>query len=452
MDRNQLKNYRPISNLPFSAKLIERVVSKRLEAHCELNGINSHFQSAYKRHHSTETALLRVQNDLLRAVDKFGGAILVLLDLSSAFDTIDHAVMLNTLRTTVGINGSALNWFQSYLSDRYQSVKIGGSISSRRPLLYGVPQGSVLGPQLFSIYTLPLQHTIRMCGMSFHLYADDTQLYLSFNPRCETSRTQVTEVITKTTDVVNTWMRSHFLKLNSDKTEVLVISSPSLKTQQISSIRICESTINVSPFVKDLGVNFDSYLKMDEHVHSTCKKAFYQIHLISKVRKHITEDAARTLVQVNIVSHLDYCNCLLAGLPANLIAKLQRVQNCAARLIKRTGKFEHITPVLKDLHWLPIKYRIDYKIILITYKILHNLAPPYLSELVRPYIPTRQLRSANQNLLRTQSFRCSTYGGRSFEVRSPQLWNELPHHLRSLDTLNGFKRALKTHLFMAAFS
>jgi hypothetical protein len=118
LDRNLLKNYRPISNLPFVAKLTERVVSKRLESHCRVHDIGCHFQSAYKQHHSTETALVRVQNDLLMAVDSLGGAILILLDLSAAFDTIDHTIMLNRLRTSAGISEKALDWFQSYLSNR----------------------------------------------------------------------------------------------------------------------------------------------------------------------------------------------------------------------------------------------------------------------------------------------------------------------------------------------
>jgi hypothetical protein len=157
-------------------------------------------------------------------------------------------------------------------------------------------------------------------------------------------------------------------------------------------------------------------------------------------------------VQVNVISHLDYCNCLLAGLPSNLINKLQRVQNCAARIIKQTGKFDHITPTLKELHWLPIKYRIDYKTILITFKVLNKLAPPYIEELINPYTPTRQLRSASQNLLSSHPYRLATYGGRSFAVRSPELWNALPPQLRKIDSLHVFKRSLKTHLFNIAFT
>jgi hypothetical protein len=156
LDNNELKNYRPISNLAFTSKIIERAVSRRLEDHCAKNNIDTYYQSAYKRNHSTESALVRVQNDLLMAVDRLGGAILVLLDLSAAFDTIDHSILLNTLRSNFGVSGPALEWFNSYLCNRQQAVRIGDVTSKDRPLSFGVPQGSVLGPQLFSIYTQPL--------------------------------------------------------------------------------------------------------------------------------------------------------------------------------------------------------------------------------------------------------------------------------------------------------
>jgi hypothetical protein len=183
LDCDILGNYRPVSNLSMVSKLLEKVVSTRISEHCNVNGIVNTYQSAYKKVHSTETALLRVQNDLLRAVDSQGGAILVLLDLSAAFDTIDHVLLVQTLKNLFGVDGAALRWFQSYLDSRYQRVKIGSVVSSDKHLQYGVPQGSVLGPQLFTMYTQPLASVIQHIGMDFHLYADDTQIYISFNPK-----------------------------------------------------------------------------------------------------------------------------------------------------------------------------------------------------------------------------------------------------------------------------
>ncbi len=156
LDPDCLSHYRPVSNIPFVAKLVEKAVSKQYLAHLEINCVNNTFQSAYKAHHSTETALVRVQNDVLQAVDRKGGVILVLLDLSAAFDIIDHELLLCMLERQMGVTGTALAWFRSYLSGRTQSVHVNRKSSANHPLKYGVSQGSVLGPILFTTYTQPL--------------------------------------------------------------------------------------------------------------------------------------------------------------------------------------------------------------------------------------------------------------------------------------------------------
>ena len=181
LDCEIFKNYRPVSNLSFISKLVERVVCVQLVEHLKTN-LYEIFQSAYRQLHSTETALLCVQNDPLQAVDNEGGAILVLLDLSAAFDTIDHQKWLNLLNQSFGIRGVALKWFESYLKDRTQTVQIGPCTSTTVILRYGVPQGSVLGPILFTMYTTSPGNIIRKHGLNFHLYAADTQLYISFQP------------------------------------------------------------------------------------------------------------------------------------------------------------------------------------------------------------------------------------------------------------------------------
>ena len=177
LDFNVLKNFRPVSNLPFLSKILEKVILKRLLLHLENNDLNEIFQSAYKKCHSTETALLKVHNDILCDLDQKHVTLQSLLDLSAAFDTLDHGILLKRLELSFGIKGSALAWFESYLVNRKQSVQINQSFSDSSLLIYGIPQGSVLGPILFSLYTTPLSNIFCKYDMKYHLYADGSQLY-----------------------------------------------------------------------------------------------------------------------------------------------------------------------------------------------------------------------------------------------------------------------------------
>ena len=450
LDAENLSNYRPVSNLPFLSKLIEKEVCRQFTIHLEVNNINNSFQSAYKAQHSTETALTRVQNDILQAVDRKGGAILVLLDLSAAFDTIDHSLLLATLEKRMGVSGTALAWFQSYLCCRSQCVSVGGKVSEKRALCYGVPQGSVLGPVLFTTYTQPLH--IILQGIDFHLYADDSQLYLAFEPHSQSSTTSAIVIIQECYDRVKTWMTSHFLKLNDSKTEVLVITPPTLAKQlQPITLQFGESTVVPSHQVRDLGVTWDSTMRLEQHIVGVCKRAYHQLHNIYRIRKYLTENATKSLVHAFITSRLDYCNGLLYGIPKHLQDRLQRVQNTAARLVTGTPRSAHITPVLCELHWLPVSHRIRYKLALLTFKALHGLAPMYLTELLTPYTPARALRSGNKHLLQVPSYNLKTYGGRSFSCAAPVIWNDLPDNLRSASCLTAFKAGLKTFLFRDSY-
>jgi hypothetical protein len=454
LDPEEMKNYRPVSNLTYLSKLIERVVAKRIQDHCASNNIINRFQSAYKSYHSTETALIRVQNDLLQAVDNEGGAILVLLDLSAAFDTIDHQLLLQHLQRHVGITGSALLWLTNYLQDRSQRIRVRSSLSDVHVLEYGVPQGSVLGPLLFTLYTHPLSSVVSRHQLHHHLYADDTQLYLSFSPRSPSSFSASATIIEAAVNDIKLWMDAHFLKLNQDKTEILVIRRPSLRCPPSAapSLQICGCDVTPCPAVRDLGVMFDECLSLETQVRAVCKSAYFHIHSIWTVRKYLTESATRSLVQAHVMSRLDYCNALYYGIPAYLRNHLQRVQNAAARVVACVGRRDHISPVLQRLHWLPIEYRVKYKIQLLTFKILHHLAPSYLDDLVHLYIPTRVLRSSSETLLARPQCKLQSVGGRAFAVCAPILWNELPNSLRSCSSVDSFKQQLKTFHFNAAFN
>ena len=185
---------------------------------------------------------------------------------------------------------------------------------------------------------------------------------------------------------------------------------------------------------------------------SVIRSCYWQIRSIGRIRNYISEDACRSLVQSTVISRLDYCNVLLHNLPQCPLHRLQLVQNTCARLVSRTPRNSHITPVLISLHWLPVEYRSKYKVMLYTYKAFYNLGPSYINDLVEEYIPVRALRSASQALLRVPSYRTATYGSRSFRVSAPTLWNVLPESMKTAPSLPIFKKLLKTYLFKQAFN
>ena len=449
-DPQDFKNFRHMS---FIAKITEKVICNQLTEYCEENHLNNALQSAYRRGHSTETALTKVQDDLLRAVDSEGGAILILLDLSAAFDTIDHDLLLDVLSSRIGICDRALSWFRSYFEDRQQAVVINEATSKDRKLSWGVPQGSILGPCLFSIYVEPLATLILGDGLGYHQYADDTQIYLPFDPKSADSVRAALHAITEGTRKIKDWMEHQFLKLNEAKTEVVVITRPSLTEHTPSTVSIAGVDVETSTnAVKNLGVLFDPQLNLEDHIKAMCKKAYFQIRLIGRIRRLIPEDAAKKLVQANVTCYIDQCNSLLVGLPQCQIQRLQRVQNSAARLIQNKDRRCHITPILKDLHWLPVSFRVKYKVNVTTFKALNGLGPSYLRELLHWHEPPRPLRSATAKLLRVPSPRYNQFGRRAFSYQAPILWNDLPLPLRELSELNTFKKKLKTFYFNLAFN
>jgi len=256
-------------------------------------------------------------------------------------------------------------------------------------------------------------------------------------------------------------MTDNFLQLNSTKTEGLLIGTPhQLRSSPLTVYSFAGHDIHLTSSIVNLGVRFDAHLSFNTHIQHICKTAFFHLRNISKLRPSLSFSDAEMLVHAFVSSRLDFCNSLLVGIPGSSMQRLQYIQNCAARVLMRVRRFEHITPILQKLHWLPVRFRIDYKICLLTYQCVHGSAPEYLTELINIHNPSRHLRSSDTHKLQVPKSKLRTMGDRAFQVAAPRIWNALPNHLRAPQSIEVFKNKLKTHLknklkthlFLTAFS
>uniref|UniRef100_A0A8C6L5A4 Reverse transcriptase domain-containing protein n=1 Tax=Nothobranchius furzeri TaxID=105023 RepID=A0A8C6L5A4_NOTFU len=445
LDGMQPCNYQPIAKLPFLSKNLEKCVYTQLMDFLEESNIKETFQSGFKAFHSMETALIKVLNDIMLETDRGNPVLLALLDLTAAFDTVDHEVLLHRLEYNVGISGLALDWFRSYLKDRTVSVRMGGFNSGFTHLQWGVPQGSILGPLLFLIYILQLGDIMRKYGIRFHMYADDCQLYLPLDYRIDCPIITVMHCLTE----VKSWLMDNFLCLNESKTEAVLFGLHRDLEQSKLDCRDMNAYLHSSAV--NLGVTLDNAFTFDAHVGAVVSSSFYHLRRLAKVKSFLTRKDLETVVHAFITSRLDFCNSVLIGVRESTVAHLQLVQNAAARFLEEKRKYDHVTPILADLHWLPVVFRVCFKILLLVFKALNGMAPEYLFDLLQPYIPSRSLRSESHHMLLVPATRLKTRGDRAFSVAGPKLWNDLPLSVRLSTSVEVFKKVLKTHYYNLAF-
>ena len=248
---------------------------------------------------------------------------------------------------------------------------------------------------------------------------------------------------------IKQWLNDNYLQLHSNKTETLIIAPDNYIPQIKQHIGALHSS--VVPKIRNLGVVFDSAMSMELHSKLVTKNCFFHLRNISKIRTLVSRAELEMIIHAFISSRLDYCNSFFTCFNKKELVRLQVVQNSAARLLTQTSNRAHITPVFASLHWLPVHFKIHFKILVLTFRALQGQAPSYLSDFIQPYSPTRSPRSSDQRLLVVPHTRFKTRGDRSFQAVAPRLWNALPLSLRCINSVDTFKKHLKTLLFKQAF-
>ena len=448
-------NYRPVSNLTFFSKLIEKAVLLRLNNHCDNYDLLPTNQSAYRRFHSCESALLRLVHDLLDAMEKQEVTALIAIDLSAAFDTVDHDILLEVLQKQYGVTGTALNWVDSYLRPRSCKVNVGSAYSTPRSLQCCVPQGSCSGPWFYLTYAGTLFDEIPS-SISVYGFADDHTANKRFCPNSVGDERLAITHLEECAVTINNWMNSNKLKMNTKKTEFILFGSQTqLNKCTTKEINIAGDTVGSVSCIRYLGAWLDSTLNFKEHVKTKCRTAMMNYFRIKSIRRYLTQDATETLVLTLVISHLDYCNAILFGIADSEINQMQRIQSMCAKLVLCRRKYDSSKQALYDLHWIPIKARITCKILTFMYNCSVGTAPKYLTELLTNVEPKRSGLRSNDNLVGCYVVpynKKKTFSDRGFGTIGPKLWRQLPRDIRESATCDIFKKRLKTHCFQHFYS
>ena len=441
-DKDQPANNRPLSLLVGASKICEKIALNQFISFLENSNKLTPYQSGNRQSHSTETLNISVNDMILEAMDKKMISALVLLDLSKAFDSINHQLLLQKLNY-VGASHSAVSWFRSYLYGRAQSVRIGSTISSRLPITHGVPQGAIFSPILFCIYLSDLPTINRRCHLES--YVDDSKLLLSFPVKdIDSAKATIEQDLHR----VAKWCSLNDLLINPTKTKLLLVGTRQMTNSLPTDFKLdfLGKQITPSSSGKDLGVVIDSHLTYDDHIDSIVSSCMGKLCQISRVKDSFDKDTLCLMVSSLVTSKLFYCSSVWSNTSSKNVKKLQAVQNFASRIVSNTRKFDHITPAMEELEWLPIKDLLLYRDTIMTYKCIHGMAPYYLTSKFcnRASIHGRKTRNCDQLQIPLYT---SAAGQRSFKFRGAKIWNSLDTDLKEHKSLKNFKLALKSRLF-----
>lgn len=447
------KDLRPISVLPVLSKVIERVVQKQVLKYLANEKIIPKIQSGFRRGHGTETALLKVTDDLITASDEKQPSILVLLDFSRAFDCINVELLVAKLKF-YGFSSNTCKWFQSFLCGRQQyvsTVNNNGDIltSSLSEVNRGTPQGSILSPMLFTLYTADMPNNLKYCQC--HLYADDTQIY------CNINLADVSLGVSKINEDLNTvfeWAKNNCLVLNPQKSKCIVVGTKNQIQMVLNRNPIIKIDNKTVPFIKEsknLGVIFDGELKFESHILDKVRCAFFKLKVLYGLRDYLAEDVRKILVELLILSPFDYCSAVYGPRITQKIAgSIQRVQNACARFCYKIPKRAHVTPYLNENKLLKMEARRELHFACLVHKVMRNQMPEYLFDKFSfrsdaHYVNTR---SKHNNLMFVPGCKLEN-SRRCFKCKSAKIWNNLPPPLRNnIVSIQSFKKKYKLLLLM----
>ena len=396
-DKNAKSNYRPISVLPVISRLFEKLVYNQLYEYMSTNGLIASCQSGFRAHHSTTTALLKCTDDWLNGIDAGKYAGVVFVDLKKAFDTVDHGILLQKL-AHYGVQGHELEWFKSYLSKRTQFTRVNGCDSRVQSISLGVPQGSCLGPLLFSIYINDLPMVID--NAKVYMYADDT--CISFQAD---SVAKLNEGLNKDLEALDSWLSGNILSLNVAKTQSMTISTKhkqaalEKKNEQLC-LQMRNETLGAVQNAKYLGVHIDNSLDWKKHIQETSKKISRSLGMLKYAKRYLPFHALKNLYTSVIDPSFRYCCSVWGVCGAAEIHQLQKLQNRAARIITGSNYDAPSKPLIESLGWKTINDMIQFESRVMVFKSLNRLTPQYLSDLfvANSTNPSYNLRSTDTDL------------------------------------------------------
>ena len=443
-EKNNRSNYRPISVLPFLARLFEKLIYNQLYDYLDKNKLLYSGQSGYRALHSTVTCLLSGTNDWHINIErgKFTGNIFI--DLKKAFDTVDHAILIQKL-SKYGIQGLELQWFKSYLSSRQQFTKVNGVESDIGSINCGVPQGSCLGPLLFLIYINDLPFALKNCKVT--MYADDTSISYSSK-----SIEDLTETLNNELKCLKEWLQGNKLSLNVTKTQAMVIGSrPNLKkigenTVGSPAFVIDDSPVELVDSIKYLGVQVDQYLVWDEQIKSVQAKVSRSLGFLKYAKKFLPKTVLCKLYRGIVEPHFRYCCSVWGSCAEFRLVKLQKLQNRAARIITNSSYDAPAEALITELKWPTVRDMIRSETATTVYKSVNSLAPDYLSHL---FVRNSErncinLRNAETDLL--VPFMKTSNGQKAFAFRGAKIWNDLSREAKQAPSLSSFKNRIKGFL------